>query len=187
MQQNSENIYNFYVKLLLGQSLFSFLIQFLNGNKYRLTYNFGGTGLKFYSYKLLSVIVRWYTLINYARNWSLVWVNKNFDPCLKRPLLSGHSMTHQAVITLSVRLNSKTLFTWFDSFKHNAYSAFVLLWMILLGFWVFFFFNEKIWTVFFERFLQVNLCQVRKRSTHWWNNHEKILTTRYLGMNEKCS
>ena len=55
MQQNLENAYNYYVKLVLG------LIggfQELNGIKFRPTNNFKGTGLKHYGCELFSAIVQ---------------------------------------------------------------------------------------------------------------------------------
>ena len=53
MQKNSVKAYKYYVK----SSLISFLIQYLNGNKYRLTINFKGTGLKHYGCEKISAIV----------------------------------------------------------------------------------------------------------------------------------
>ena len=44
-------------KTLITRSLFSFLIYYLNKNKYRLTNNIEGTGLKHYGCDLFSVIV----------------------------------------------------------------------------------------------------------------------------------
>ena len=101
-----------------------------------------------------SGFVRWYTLINYDRNWVQVWTNKNFDSWLKRLFLSGHPMAHQVVFTLSIRFQLKNLINLIPSNAMSILHFYPFEWFCS----VFEYFDyEKFETVTYERFLQVDL------------------------------